>query len=206
MLKKVRLYGELAEFVGHQEFEAVINSTADAIKFLVCNFEGLQEHMSDKYYQVIVNDSKVAEEEIHYPIGKEGVSIVPVISGSGDFGKIILGGALIAMSFGAFGAFGGGLTFGVGFGTSFAAAGIGTKLAFGIGMSLVLSGVSNLLFPLPRDPELEDDPRRSYNFSGVQNTTRAGTTIPVCYGEIITGSIVVSAGIDTQQIVVEAPE
>lgn len=204
MLKKVRLYGELAEFVGHQEFEAVINSTADAIKFLVCNFEGLQEHMSDKYYQVIVNDSDVAEEEIHYPIGKEGVSIVPVITGSGDFGKIILGGALIAMSFGAFGAFGGGLTFGVGFGTSFMAAGIGTKLAFGIGMSLVLSGVSNLLFPLPRDPEREDDPRRSYNFSGVQNTTRAGTTIPVCYGEIVTGSIVVSAGIDTQQIVVEA--
>ena len=204
MLKKVRLYGELAEFVGHEELEAVINSTADAIRFLVSNFEGLQEHMSDKYYQVIVNDSEVGEEEIHYPIGKEGVSIVPVITGSGDFGKILLGGALLALSFGAFGAFGGGLAFGKGFGASFAAAGFGAKAAFGIGAALVLGGVSNLLFPLPPNVGDEEDPRRSYNFSGVQNTNRAGTTIPVCYGEIVTGSVVVSAGIDTQQIVVGA--
>ena len=206
MLKKVRLYGELAEFIGHEELEAVINSTADAMRFLISNFEGLQTYMSDKYYQVIVNDSEIGEEEIDHPIGKEGVSIVPVITGSGDVGKIFLGGALIALSFGAFGAFGGGLTFGKGFGASFAAAGFGAKAAFGIGAALVLSGVSDLLFPLPPDVGMEEDPRISFNFSGVQNTNRAGTTIPVCYGEIVTGSVVISAGIDTQQIVVEAPE
>ena len=35
MLRKIKLYGNLAEFCGGQnEFEAVANTTADAIRFL----------------------------------------------------------------------------------------------------------------------------------------------------------------------------
>ena len=40
----------------------------------------------------------------------------------------------------------------------------------------------------------------NFSFSGVQNTSRAGTALPVIYGEIFAGSLVVSAGIDTVQI------
>ena len=39
MLRKVKLYGELADFVGHKELDAVINSTADAIRFLLVIFQ-----------------------------------------------------------------------------------------------------------------------------------------------------------------------
>ena len=56
MLRKVKLYGELADFVGHKELDAVINSTADAVKFLVSNFPQLEGYMNDRYYKVIVND------------------------------------------------------------------------------------------------------------------------------------------------------
>ncbi|BCV01815.1 MAG: hypothetical protein CM15mV46_260 [Caudoviricetes sp.] len=42
--------------------------------------------------------------------------------------------------------------------------GFGAKIAFGIGASLVLSGVSNLLFPLETPTEPEDDPRVTYSF------------------------------------------
>ena len=206
MLKKVKLYGELADFVGHKEFDAVINSTADAIKFLLSNFPQLEGHMNDRHYQVIVNDYDIGEEELHHPIGSEGVSIVPVISGAGgNFGKILLGGALIALSFGVggFGFFSPSLKFGAGFGASFGTASLGAKAAFGIGSALVLSGVSDMLFPVPKFKEFsnEEDPRISFSFSGVQNTDRAGTSIPLCYGEIVTGSVVISAGIDTQQII-----
>ena len=204
MLKKVKLYGELADFVGHKELDAVINSTADAVKFLVTNFPQLEGHMNDRHYQVIVNDYDIGEDELHNPIGSEGVSIVPVITGSGgNFGKILLGGALIALSMGAFGAFAGkAVAFGSGAG-GFAAAGAGAKAVFGIGASLVLSGVSDMLFPMPqiKDFSNEEDPRISFSFSGVQNTDRAGTSIPLCFGEITTGSVVISAGIDTQQVV-----
>ena len=42
-----------------------------------------------------------------------------------------------------------------------------------------------------------DDPS-SFNFNGLLNTINAGAAIPVVYGEVFTGSIIVSAGIDTE--------
>ena len=204
MLKKVKLYGELADFVGHKEFDAVINSTADAVKFLVSNFPQLEGHMNDRYYKIIVNDYDIGEDELHNPIGSKGVSIVPVITGAGgNVGRIFLGAALIGASFffpgaGLFGTFS--------FSGAAAGAGIGTKIGTAlsvIGAGLVLNGVSDMLFPMPqmKDFSNEEDPRISFSFSGVQNTDRAGTSIPLCYGEIVTGSVVISAGIDTQQII-----
>ena len=75
-----------------------------------------------------------------------------------------------------------------------------------VGASLVLKGVTDLLFPLPQDNgfDSEQDPNLSFSFSGLQNTSRAGTPVPIVYGEIFTGSVVISAAIDTNQIEVEA--
>ena len=204
MLKKVKLYGELADFVGHKEFDVVINSTADAVKFLITNFPQLEGHMNDRYYKIINDDYDIGEDELHDPVGNKSVSIVPVISGAGGaFRKIFLGAALIGLSFLSFPLAGGGMSagLGVGFAKGFAKVGFIQKSLATIGGALVLQGVSELLFPLPTFDTGEEDPRVSFNFSGVQNTDRAGTSIPLCYGEITTGSVVISAGIDTQQIV-----
>ena len=202
MLRKVKLYGELADFVGHKELDAVINSTADAIRFLVSNFPKLEAHMSQRYYKVLVDNYEIGEEDIQNPIGKSDISIVPVISGAGGSSKLLLGAALIGgaflftpLSMGSF--FSPIVAPG-----SFAAAGAMTKAAVGIGGALILSGVSDMLFPLPKLPDFadEEDPRISFRFSGVQNTSRAGTSHPIAYGEIVTGSVVISAGIDTNQV------
>ena len=204
MLRKVKLYGELADFVGHKELDAVINSTADAIRFLVSNFPKLEEHMSQRHYKVLVDDYEIGEKDIQNPIGKSDLSIVPIITGAGgNTGKFLLGGLLIGASFmfpgaGIFGKAGAELTGGVvtGFG-----AGVGTLTSV-VGASLVLQGVSDMLFPLPELPDFsnEEDPRISFSFSGVQNTSRAGTSHPIVYGEIVTGSVVISAGVDTNQV------
>ena len=202
MLRKVKLYGELADFVGHKELDAVINSTADAIRFLVSNFPKLEAHMSQRYYKVLVDNYEIGEEDIQNPIGKSDISIVPVITGAGGGSKLLLGAALIGgaflftpLSMGSF--FSPIVAPG-----SFAAAGAMTKAAVGIGGALILSGVSDMLFPLPKMPDFsnEEDPRISFSFSGVQNTSRAGTSHPIAYGEIVTGSVVISAGIDTNQV------
>ena len=202
MLRKLKLYGELAEFVGHKDFEIEASNIPKAISFLVNNFPQIEPYMNPKYYQVKVGNYAINEDEIYYPIGQEDIHIVPVISGSGSVGRILLGGALLAVSFGAFGAFGGGLTFGKGFGASWAAAGFGAKAAFVGGAALLLGGVTDLLFPMPAMPEFasEEDPKLSYNFGGTQNTGRAGTPVPLVYGEIVTGSIVISGAIDTEQV------
>jgi len=198
MLRKVKLYGELADFVGYKELDAVINSTADAIRFLVSNFPKLESHMADRYYQVLVDDYDIDETELHNPIGQSDISIVPVITGAGGgLGKTLLGVAMIGLAFAMPGA-----TFGMG-GFSAAAGFSGFQAAVGnLGIALTLMGVSEMLFPLPKPQDFsnEEDPRISFSFSGVQNTSRAGTSHPIVYGEIVTGSVVISAGIDTNQV------
>ena len=39
MLRKIKLYGELAKFVGHKEFEVKADTLAHAVSFLINNFE-----------------------------------------------------------------------------------------------------------------------------------------------------------------------
>ena len=202
MLRKIKLYGELANFVGHKEFEVKVETLSQAVSFLINNFAGIEEYMNPKYYQVKVGNYSIDETEIHHPIGQEDIHFVPVIQGAGrGIGKILLGGALIALSFGVGGVFANPLAFGAkGFG--FASAGLGAKAAFGIGAGLLLSGVSDMLFPVPKLPDFnsEQDPRISFNFSGTQQTTRAGTPVPLVYGEIFTGSVVISGAVDTEQV------
>ena len=131
---------------------------------------------------------------------------MPVISGAGQgTGKILLGAALIG---GAFLTGGASLTFAqvplanAGALTGIAFSGAIAKAAVYLGAALVLQGVSEMLFPLPKPQEFnsEQDPQLSYSFSGTQNTSRAGTPVPIVYGEIVTGSVVISGAIDTQQV------
>jgi len=199
MLRKIKLYGELAEFVGHKEFEVEVNTLPKAVSFLIHNFPEVEAYMSPKYYQVKVGNYDIDENEINYPIGQQDIHFIPVISGAGKgFGKVLAGAALIGVGFLAPGA-----QFG-GFG--FAAKTAGTfslgAIAGNVGIALALSGVSEMLFPLPQQQSFstEEDPRLSFSFSGVQNTSRAGTPVPIVYGEIFTGSVVISAAIDTNQI------
>jgi len=199
MLRKIKLYGELAKVTGHKELEACVNTTAQAVSFLVNNFPELESHMANKYYQVLLEKENVSIDELHFPIGKSDIKFVPVVSGSGGLGKALFGGLLIAFSFGVGGFFGGlGSTTAMGG----AATTFGAKAVFGVGASLVLGGVSQMLFPLPKSPEFssEQDPRLSFGFGGIQQTSRAGTPVPLVYGEIFTGSVVISGGIDTEQV------
>ena len=200
MLRKLKLYGQLAEFVGHKEFEIKVNSVSQAVSFLIHNFPEVERFMSPKYYQVKVGNYDIDESELGYPVGQEDIHFIPAISGAGrGFGKILLGAALIGASFFSFGTSAG---LGVAFSKGFAKVGLLQKGLFAIGASLALSGVSDLLFPVPEPQKFnsEEDPQLSFNFSGVQNTSRAGTPVPIVYGEIFTGSVVISAAIDTNQV------
>ena len=196
MLRKVKLYGELAEFVGHKEFEVKVDTVGKAVSFLVHNFPEIQSYMNPRFYQVKVGDFDIQEEEIHYPIGQEEIHFIPVISGSGGLGKTIAGVALIGLAFAT-----GGSSLALGLGGFTGGAGI-SAIVGNIGIGLTLMGVSEMLFPLPKPQEFntESDPQLSFSFSGVQNTSRAGTPVPIVYGEIFTGSVVISAAVDTNQV------
>ena len=156
--------------------------------------------MSPKYYQVKVGNYELSEDELTHPIGKEDIHFIPVISGAGrGAGKIFLGAALIGVAIVGGAAFGAGGAFGFGSTTgAFSMAAV----AGNIGIGLALTGVAEMLTPLPpsREFDREQDPRLSYNFGGTQQTSRAGTPVPLVFGEIVTGSVVISGTIDTEQV------
>jgi len=207
MLNKIKVYGRLARFLGQRTFEAEINTPIDSFKFLLANFPHLERHMMEQTYQVKVGKTDISEDDLLDPLGQQEIKIVPVAVGAkkvfDSFTKVITGVALVA-AVGLTGGFASGVTFsGLGF-TAGAGAGLGASLAAAagnFGIYLALSGAAEMLTPVPRPPGVSDDPQsQNFSFSGVQNTSRAGTALPIIYGEIFAGSLVVSAGIDTVQI------
>ena len=217
MLKKVKLYGELGNRFG-KEWDLDINSPSEAIRALDVNCPNFRSYMvnSEKNnigYKVIVGKSYIENKnELYNPSGKQEIKIIPVIIGAkkSGLGMIVLGAVLIMAPYMAPTLFGGtsvgvgaqsvaALTGGTAFGGS-VMTGMGATLAgmsVQLGMSLVLSGVANLLAPTPKTTERPKD-TPSYGFDGPVNTTRQGTAIPVCYGQMIVGGAVISSGIEPE--------
>jgi predicted phage tail protein len=200
MLSKIKVYGRLARFLGQRTFEAEIKTPIDTFKFLLANFPQLERHMTEQNYCVKVGEDEIDETELFNPLGQQEIKIIPVATGSRGFFRVLAGVALIAVAIAAPAAglgLGGGspLLFGTTGGGALAAA------AGNLGIYLTLSGAAQMLTPVPKPPGVSDDPQaQNFSFSGIQNTSRAGTALPIIYGEIFTGSLVVSAGIDTVQI------
>ena len=206
MLRKIKLYGPLAKFIGKRVLQADVASAAEAVRFLVANFPAVEKHMADQHYRVSVGESDITLDELQNPAGQSDIKIVPVVAGAGgSTGNILLGVGLIAASFllpGA-GLFGTTSLFGVSAAQGGAVlAGLGTAFS-AVGASLVLGGISQMLSPVPTNTQganSNTDPRKTYSFSGIQQTSRQGTPVPICYGLTLTGSVVISAGIDTVQV------
>jgi predicted phage tail protein len=200
MLRKIKLYGKLAKFIGHRVLEADVASAAEAVRFLLANWPELERHMNDQHYRVSVGTYDLTIDELHDPAGAAPISFVPVVAGAGAAGRIILGAALIVGAF-----FTGGATIGL---LGLAAPIAVSTVLLGVGASLVLGGVAQLLTPIPKIPQgvsnsgkdTDEDPRKSYSFSGIQNTSRQGVPVPIVYGETVVGAVTISAGIDTVQV------
>jgi len=190
-MRSIRLYGRLAKFLGRRQFQAEVANAAEAVRFLLANFPQLQEHMADQHYKVQVGQRQIVEDELHEPSSqREEIRLIPVIAGAGAAGRIIAGVALLTASFAipGFAAWAGPTAY---------------SLIVGVGASLVLGGVAQLLTPVPTmsmGTDSQDDPRKSYSFSGIQNVSRQGVPVPIIYGETLVGSVVISAGIDIDQV------
>ena len=200
MLRKIKLYGKLAKFIGHRVLEADVATAAEAVRFLLANWPELEAHMSDQHYRVSIGTYDIDLEELHHPAGAAPISFVPVVAGAGATGRIIAGIALIALSFGIASLAAGAALAGSLSGFALQAVAFGTQAGLIAGIGLVLGGVAQLLTPTPKISQDEGDPRKSFSFSGIQNTNRAGVPVPVVYGETLVGSVVISAGIDIVQV------
>lgn len=208
--RKIVLLGELGRKFGRVHY-FVINTPAEAIRALCANFKDFQKELCESHqrnvgYKVVVDDELLSElPSVQNPFSRE-IKIAPVImGGKSKFLGIVLGIGLIAASFYLPGTslLGSGGLFGTG---AFATTSI-SSIAFGVGTSLLLGGISQMLSPQPKsDVSERPENQPSYSFNGAVNTTAQGQPVPVGYGRMIVGSAVISAGITADDYVAAGVE
>jgi predicted phage tail protein len=197
-LRKLTVYGRLRQFLGQSHFEVAANNPRQAFAFLLANFPEVENHMANQLYKVKMGDLEITEDLLE--IKSDGdIKIIPVACGSGFLIPIVAG-----------------------IGASAASAAIGTTLLgstllatvastalSAIGTSLIVDGVTSIIAPTPKvsnfnaaDTLSDNDPnvQANFGFNSITNTTRAGVPVPIIYGQVFTGSIVISSGIDTVQV------
>ena len=195
-MKKIKVYGRLRKFVGQAEFEADVNSPIEAISFLACNFKGIEKHMATQHYAINCGNITVTEKLLNMQTESD-IQIIPLAHGNFFFSVLLGAGSLFGSS-----------AIGTTLLGSKLLATVATTVLTSVGTSMIIGGVTEMLSPTApsRDPLSgmdEFDPAAlasNYSFTGLTNISRAGVPVNLVFGEILTGSITISNGVDTVQV------
>ena len=170
-LRKIKVYGRLAELVGWHVSYADVKNMKDVYKYLVCNYPEIEPHLKENMYRITINNDVIKTKD-ELLINSEGeIRMIPIVSGRAWwFIPILLGG-------------GAAVTAAATAGTLLATLGAALTTA---GVSMAISGVTNMLFP-QQQPTVGDvpsglsetDARVNYSFNGIQNVSRSGVCIPL---------------------------
>lgn len=181
-LKTVRLYGHLGKKFG-KTFQLAVSTPAEALRALSINLAGFKDYLrkhSEPGFHVFLDKQDIGREELGIVTASNIIKIIPVTLGSGGLFKTVVGIALMIY------------------------APATSSAWFSMGASLVLSGISEILFAPPRNKggaqveKPENTP--SYVFNGPINTTGQGNAVSLCYGRVRVGSQVISAGLTSREI------
>jgi predicted phage tail protein len=183
-------------------FDMDVRSTAEAVRALCANFPEAGPALAKGHYRVVCGSQRrgVALDldtlDLFLPTGQP-IHFIPVGGGGkrGGVAKTIAGVALMAVAFAAAGPLGAGAGAGLFGGSSFwASVGI-------MGMGLTLTGISQLLTPVPKMPSADNFERKetpSFLLGGSVNATAQGNPVPIVFGRMRTGGVVVSGGISVE--------
>ncbi len=213
-LKTIKVYGRLRKFLGSSYFEAAVSSPAEAIRFLMCNFPEVEAHMSQQYYKIKMNNMDVSLDFLSMK-GRGDIQIIPIAAGSGFIAPIVggifsTGAAVASAAVGAVTTVAGAA---VAAATAVSAIPVVGSIATAVVTDLAIGGITSLLAPTPApfespgnvgaseaDGALDPQMANSYSFSGIQNVSASGVSVAILYGEVFTGSVVISSGVDTVQV------
>ncbi|PVZ56574.1 tail assembly protein [Pseudomonas sp. B1(2018)] len=177
----ILLSGSLAKSFGRQHFRQLeTGTTTEAFSALKHTLPGFEDFIRESEkrglrFAIFRNRENVGEDGFTLS-GTTEIRIVPIISGSkrGGLFQTIAGVALMIAS----------IWLG--------------PVAFSIGLSLTIGGVSQLLTPVPKAPNQQEqaasENKPSYIFNGAFNSTQQGLPVPVVYGQMLVGSSVVGMG------------
>lgn len=209
MMYSVKLHGALAQEYGEDTIEVYGNNVRDV-------FQGLVSRFGETFKQTILKgswhitsgkrgkdklseeDNFLSEDDVLLPQMSEELHIFPALVGAKSATwRIIIGVVLIVIAvviivFVPAGAVG--------------VVGLIGSLAPAIaaaGVAGVVGGISQLLAKNPSIGNYTDaatDQKQSFIFNGAINNTEQGVPVPLVFGEHLTGSTVISAGMDVHQL------
>ena len=186
----VRFYGSLKQF--GSEFRLDCQTTAEIVQALTSQIPKLRQFIQQGLFTVRVGrdyfDNRYLEQGLSHKLKDDAtVHFTPVLKGSkrgGLFG-VIAGVAIIA------GAIALGPLAGI----------ISTNAAWivgSVGASLLLGGVAQMLTKMPEmKMGTEKDKKQSTAFSNLSNMTAQGKPMPLAYGRMRVGSLIISQGVET---------
>lgn len=196
----VRFYGSLKQF--GSDFRLDCKTPAEVIHALTSQIPKLRQFIQQGLFTVRVGldyfDNRYLEKGLSQKLKDDStVHFTPTLKGSkrgGLFG-VITGVALIA----------GALALGpLGFGV------IGANAAWmvgGLGASMLLGGVAQMLTKMPSMSTGKDaEKKQSTSFSNLSNMAAQGRPMPLAYGRIRVGSLIISQGVETMDIERQPPE
>lgn len=197
-LRAIHLHGALGERFGPR-FELAVDSPADALRGLLTQLPGFRETLAPGRWIVVrgpLTATPAALGDIATGFGphEAELHLIPAIEGAGGRSgglSLILGVALIGVSF-----------------LIPPAAGVGLGLAqgalanavLGTGISLALSGVSQLLSPVSRSDYAQRERLRSDVFSNPGLVAEPGAPWPVNFGRFEAGGVVASVGLYVEEM------
>jgi len=177
MLRKVYLNGEIGEKFGRVA-EVQAETVKDVIHYLDANYKGVKKYFLDSTEKDIGFTIKIADQyldddrELVLPLDKGDIIITPTPVGSKGAIKIIIGAIILIYAWPLMAS--GGIL-----GSTMLA-----KIAVGVGLSLVMGGLMEMMAP---DPSVDADAEgmeEGYIFQGSEHTVPEGAPVPVLYGEL----------------------
>lgn len=174
-LVDIYLHGPLGERFGEHHRMAV-STPQEAVRALDANYAGFLPAFAEhaRYGLYADGDWREGEDAGELPFSRE-LHICPVIEGRAFIGPALVGALIPSLA--------GTLTAQI----------IGTVI-----MTALLIGISLLFAKKPKKEDEDKDD--SFAFTGPENTTGQGVVVPLVYGRVYAGSVVVSAGFETTQL------
>lgn len=200
----VRFYGSLKQF--GTEFNLDCKTPAEVVHALTSQIPKLRQFIQQGLFTVRVGreylDNRYLEQGLSQNLKEDAtVHFTPVLKGSkrgGVFG-VIAGAAIVA----------GALVLGpLGLGV------LGSTSAMmigGLGASMLLGGVAQMLTKMPtmrgvtptgavKPEKSKEEKKQSTSFSNLSNIVAQGKSMPLAYGLIRTGTLVISQGVETMDV------
>lgn len=203
----VRFYGSLKQF--GTEFNLDCKTPAEVVHALTSQIPKLRQFIQQGLFTVRVGreylDSRYLEQGLSQKLKDDAtVHFTPTLKGSkrgGVFG-VIAGAAIVAGALAL-----GPLGLGVLGSTS-------AMMIGGLGASMLLGGVAQMLTKMPTmrgvtptgaiKPEStkskQEEKKQSTSFSNLSNMVAQGKSMPLAYGLIRTGTLVISQGVETMDV------